>query len=247
MRPAANAMRAASANDPRRQRRDQGLAVRRLPALPAVERRLGLRNQVLNGDLLIALEARTHRGLDRERHFPVDRTLGHARAAPPLRRLVLLDLRAALRPFRRFLHPGRLVRRTRRQMLQPQDLVLLDSATAPNTWRTRITVGLSSTNCMGADAAMSVTAGPAGIHRHRRQDVQAHPRSPKGRQSAAHAQRLRHHHPSGAGATERAGENQRDHRHSGASRRSGRARPAATSRRRPTSACGIRGPASPVS
>src|SRR5208337_3039842 len=60
-----------------------------LPALPPVVRRLGLRHQVLNGDLLITLEARARRGLDPQRHLPVDRKPGDPRAAPALRRLVL--------------------------------------------------------------------------------------------------------------------------------------------------------------
>jgi hypothetical protein len=110
-----NKMRTASAHDPRPKRRNHRFAVRRLPALPPVERRLGLRHQVLNGDLRIALEARTRRGRDAQRHLPVDRKLGDAGAAPALRRLVVRARRAPLRPFRRFLHPGRLVRRTRRQ------------------------------------------------------------------------------------------------------------------------------------
>jgi hypothetical protein len=117
-------MRAAAAHDPRRKRRNQPLAVRRLPALAPIARRFGLQHQVLNDNLLEALGARARRGLDRKRHLPVDRKLGDARAAPALRRLVLRVLRAALRPFRRLLHSGRLVGRTRRQMLQPRDLVL---------------------------------------------------------------------------------------------------------------------------
>ncbi len=67
-----NKMRAATADNPRRERRDQGLAVRRLPALAPIERRLGLDRQVLNGDLLIALEARARRRLDRQRLRPGD-------------------------------------------------------------------------------------------------------------------------------------------------------------------------------
>ena len=103
-------------------RRNKRLAVRRLPALPPVERRLGLRHQVLNGDLLITLEARARRGIDTQRHFPVNRKPGDARTAPPRRRLVLR--RMALWPFCGFLHAGRLVRRARRQTLRPRDLVL---------------------------------------------------------------------------------------------------------------------------
>ena len=119
-----NKMRAAAAHDPRRERRDQGLAVRRLPAFAPIERRLGLDRQVLNGELLIALEARARRRLDRQRFRPGDRKLGDARAAPPRRSLTSLALPLALRPIRRLLHAGRLLRRTRRQMLQPRDLVL---------------------------------------------------------------------------------------------------------------------------
>jgi hypothetical protein len=124
-------MRAPSAHDPRPEWRNQRFAVRRLPALPPIKRRLSLRHQVLNGDLLIALEARAHWGLDPQRHLPVDRKLGDARAASSLQPLVLPALRTTLRPFRRFLHPGRLVRRARRQMFQPRDLVLQDLVLNP--------------------------------------------------------------------------------------------------------------------
>ena len=61
-------MGAATADDPRTERRGQRLAVRRLPALPPIKRRLGFQHQVLNDDLLIALAARARRGLNRHRH-----------------------------------------------------------------------------------------------------------------------------------------------------------------------------------
>src|SRR5271166_5297255 len=104
--------------------RGQRVAVRRPPALAPIERRFGSQHQVLNDDFLVALVARAGRRLDRRRHRPVDRKLGDARTAPPLRRLALLPLRPDFRSIRRLVHPGRLERRTRRQMLQPRNLVL---------------------------------------------------------------------------------------------------------------------------
>ena len=139
-------MRAAAPDNPRRKRRNQPLAVRRLPALAPIARRFGLQHQVLNDNLLEALGARARRGLDRKRHLPVDRKLGDARAAPALRRLVLLVLRAALRPFCRLLHPGRLVGRTRRQMLQPRDLVLQRLVLDPLPRQRRASFSLSARN-----------------------------------------------------------------------------------------------------
>jgi len=115
---------AAAAHDPHRQRRDQPLAVRSLPALASIARRLRLHRQVLNDDVLIAFVARAGRRPDRKRFRAVDRKLGDAGAAPPLRRLFLVALRSALRPIRRLLHSGRLVRRTRRQPFEPRELVL---------------------------------------------------------------------------------------------------------------------------
>jgi hypothetical protein len=61
-------------------------------------------------------------------------------------------------------------------------------------------------------------AGPARPHRHRRQDRTAHPRSPQGAQSFAYAQRLRDLGAADPGAAQRAGKDQRDHRHPGHSR-----------------------------
>jgi hypothetical protein len=113
-------MGAATADDPRIERRGQHLAVRRLPALAPIKRRLSFQHQVLNDDLLIALAARARRGLNRQHHGSVDRKPRDARTAPPLRRLILL----AIRPICRLVHPRRFERRTRRQMLQPGDLVL---------------------------------------------------------------------------------------------------------------------------
>ncbi len=117
-------MRTAAADYPRRQQRNQPLAVRRLPPLAPIARRFALQHQVLNDDVLEALVARARRGVDRKRFRAVDRKLGDAGAALPLRRPILVALGSALWPLRRLLHSGRLVRRTRRQMLQPRDLVL---------------------------------------------------------------------------------------------------------------------------
>ena len=86
-------MRAAAADNPRRKRRGQGLAVRRPRALASIERRLDLDRQVLNGDLLIALEARACRRLEHQRFRPGNRKFGRAGPAPPLRRLFLVALR----------------------------------------------------------------------------------------------------------------------------------------------------------
>jgi hypothetical protein len=117
-------MRAAPPHDPRRQRRNQPLPVRGLPALAPIARRFGLQHQVLNDDLLEALVARACRGLDRKRLRAVDRKLGDTGASPALRSLAFLALGLALRLIRRPLHAGGLLRRTRRQILQPRDLVL---------------------------------------------------------------------------------------------------------------------------
>jgi hypothetical protein len=128
-----NKMRAAAAHDPRRQRRNQPLPVRRLPPLAPIERRFGLQHQVLNDDLLEALVARACRGLDGKRFRAVDGKLGDPGAAAPLRGLAFLALGPALRLIRRLLHPGGLLRRTRRQMLQPRDLVLQRLVVEPKT------------------------------------------------------------------------------------------------------------------
>jgi hypothetical protein len=117
-------MRAQAARNPRRQRRNQPLAVRRLPPLAPITRRFRLQHQVLNDDVLEALVARACRGLERKRLRAVDRKPQDAGAAPPLRRPILAALRFALKPIRRLLHAGSLLRRTRRQMLQPRNLVL---------------------------------------------------------------------------------------------------------------------------
>ena len=117
-------MRTAAPDNPRRQRRNQPLAVRRLPPLAPIARRFGLQHQVLNHDVLEALMARARRSGDRKRFRTVNRKLGDPGAAPPLRRPILVALGSALWPIRRPLHSGRLHRRTRRQLLQPRDLVL---------------------------------------------------------------------------------------------------------------------------
>ena len=117
-------MRAATAHNPCRQRRNQPLAVRCLPALASISCRFGLHHQVLNDDVLEPLVARARRGGDRKRFRAVDGKLGDPGAASPLRSLAFLALGPPLRLIRRLLHPGGLLRRTRRQMLQPCELVL---------------------------------------------------------------------------------------------------------------------------
>lgn len=124
-------MRTAAPDNPRRERRNQPLAVRRLPSLPPIACRFGLQHQVLNNDVLGALVARASRGLDRKHFRTVDRKRGDAGAAPPLRRSILVALGSALWPICRLLHSGRLHRRTRRQMLQPRDLVPSASGSQP--------------------------------------------------------------------------------------------------------------------
>ena len=118
-------MRAAAADNPRRQRRNQRLAVRRLPALAPIARRLGLQHQVLNDDLLDSPCGASPPGR-RPKAFP-SRSIESLETPGPRRRFAASSCRAwapPLRPIRRLLHPGRLLRRTRRQMLQPRDLVL---------------------------------------------------------------------------------------------------------------------------
>ena len=61
-------------------------------------------------------------------------------------------------------------------------------------------------------------AGPARFDRHRRQDVAAHARQGQGVEGASYAERLCDQCPAHPGATQRAGKDQRNHRHPGAAR-----------------------------
>ena len=93
-----NKMRAATAHNPCRQRRNQPLAVRCLPALASISCRFGLHHQVLNDDVLEPLMARARRGGDRKRFRAVDGKLGDPGAASPLRSLAFLGPPAPVYP-----------------------------------------------------------------------------------------------------------------------------------------------------
>ena len=113
--------RAEPADDPGRQRGDDRAPIRRQPALPAIADHPWHQDQILDDDVLVALEARAGRR----------RRLQHLLLADhqviPLRATSTLALRLARLPRRRrlarLLHPGRLQLRPRRQPLQPGNLL----------------------------------------------------------------------------------------------------------------------------
>ena len=106
---------------------DDRLALRRFPTLPPIARHLRAQVQVLNHDLLVALMARAGRRLRRHDDRRVNRQLVRFAAAATGRLLAFGALGAVTSrntPVRCLVHAGRLVRRTRRQFLQPRKLVL---------------------------------------------------------------------------------------------------------------------------
>jgi len=106
---------------------DDRLALRRFPTLPPIARHLRAQVQVLNHDLLAALVARPGRRLRLHDDRRVNRQLIQFAAAATGRLLAFGALGAVTSrntPVRCLVHAGRLVRRTRRQFLQPRKLVL---------------------------------------------------------------------------------------------------------------------------
>src|ERR1700721_4271972 len=106
---------------------DDRLALRRFPTLPPIARHLWAQAQVLNPDLLVALVARAGRRLRPHDDRRANRQFVQLAAASTARLLALAALvAAATRPasFRCLVHAGRLLRRTRRRILQPRKLVL---------------------------------------------------------------------------------------------------------------------------
>jgi hypothetical protein len=103
----------------------------RFPALPPIEGHLRAQVQVLNHDLLVALVARAGRRLRPHHDRRVNRQLVQLTAASTARLLALGALAVASRALvegrpaavRCLVHAGRLLRRTRRQILQPRKLV----------------------------------------------------------------------------------------------------------------------------
>jgi RHH-type rel operon transcriptional repressor/antitoxin RelB len=98
-----------------------------LPTLPPIARHLRAQAQVLNHDVLIALVARAGRRLRPHNDRRVNRQLVQLAAATAARLLARRAFVAAVfRPaaVRCLVHTGRLVRRTRRQFLQPRKLIL---------------------------------------------------------------------------------------------------------------------------
>jgi hypothetical protein len=106
------------------ERRDPRFPVRRLPALTPIAGYAGVQNHILNDDVLIALAARARRRLDFDDHGSGDRQLVEVAPAPLSRSLALGPLGLGLRPVRRLVHPRGFLRRSRRQVLQPRELVL---------------------------------------------------------------------------------------------------------------------------
>ena len=102
-------------------------ALRRFPALPTIEGYLRAQVQVLNHDLLVALVARAGRRLLPSQ--PPFASIVSLSSWLPRRRLDfspagLLAPAPPETPVRCLVHAGRLLRRTRRQILQPCKLVL---------------------------------------------------------------------------------------------------------------------------
>jgi len=133
----ANKVRTAAAHDARRKISRHRLPVRRHPALAPVERHIGFERDVLNGDLVVALETRAGRRRRLERHRAVDGQLRHAGPATTRRRPVRFARPLRRRSLRRLLHPRRLHRRSRRQALQTPDLVLQLLVLAPRSRQRR--------------------------------------------------------------------------------------------------------------
>src|SRR5882757_3783252 len=117
---------AISPDNPRIEFGDDRSASRRFPTLTPIARHLRAPAQVLNHDLLIALVARAGRSLRPHNKRRTNRQLVQLAAAATARLLTLgARLAAASRPaaLRCLVHAGRLLRGTRRQVLQPCKLV----------------------------------------------------------------------------------------------------------------------------
>ena len=111
--------RAKATNNPGRKRRDDRAPVRRQPALPAIADHPRHQQQILDDDVLISLEARPGRRRCRQHAlFPDYQAIPLGAAPTPALRLA-----RRLRRLARFLHPGRLQLRPRRQPLQPANLL----------------------------------------------------------------------------------------------------------------------------
>ena len=118
---------AISPDNPGIKRGDDPFALRRFPALPTIEGYLRAQVQVLNHDLLVALVARAGRRLRPHNHRRVNRQLVQLAAASTARLLARGALGAGASRntmVRCLVHARRLLRRTRRQILQPCKLVL---------------------------------------------------------------------------------------------------------------------------
>jgi len=122
---------AISSDNPGIECRDDRLALRCFPTLPPIEGHLRAQVQVLNHDLLVALVARAGRRPRPNHDRRVNRQLVQLTAASTARLLALGALAVASRALvegrpasvRCLVHAGRLLRRTRRQILQPRKLV----------------------------------------------------------------------------------------------------------------------------
>lgn len=113
--------RAKATNDPGRKRRDDRTPIRRQPALAAVADHARHQQQILDDDVLIALEARPGRRRCRQHALFANHQAIPLGTAPTL--ALWLARRLRRRRLARFLHPGRLQLRPRRQALQPSDLL----------------------------------------------------------------------------------------------------------------------------
>src|SRR5215471_15318478 len=102
---------------------DDPLALRRFPTLAPIERHLRAQVQVLNHDVLVALVARASRRQRPYNDRRPDRQLVQLAAAAAVRRRAPAALVVAA-AVRCLVHAGWLLRRTRRQLLQPCKLVL---------------------------------------------------------------------------------------------------------------------------
>lgn len=104
---------------PRRQRRDDGVSLRRQPAFPPVTNHLDPQDQIPDETVLVALEARSRRSTGRKNLFTSDVARVAFGAAAPFRPLLVGNRHAADCLF----HPRGSERRARRQVFQPRNLV----------------------------------------------------------------------------------------------------------------------------
>src|SRR6202049_843739 len=117
---------AISPDNPRIEFGDDRLALRRLPAFPPIARHLRAQAQVLNHDLLVALVARAGRRLRPHNDGRINSQLVQLAAAPTPRLLALGALAVVSTPasIRRFVHAGRSLWWSGRQIFQPRKLIL---------------------------------------------------------------------------------------------------------------------------